>query len=96
MNAERYSQILIYHVLQSGTHLIGNGLICHLENDPNHTHNAIKAYVIRKTHNGTLSIMDWPPQSLEVDNTEAMWGHIDGEWKKRKPKSKERAMNVLQ
>lgn len=54
MNAERYSQILIYHVLQSGTHLIGNGLICQLENDPKHTHNAIKAYVIRKTQWNTI------------------------------------------
>lgn len=36
--------------------------------------------------------MDWPPQSLDLNITGAMWDHFDREPNKRKPTS----LNVLQ
>lgn len=33
-------------------------------NDPKHTASEVEAYLNRRTHNGTPSVMDWPPQSF--------------------------------
>lgn len=32
--------------------------------DPKHTASEVEAYLNRRTHNGTPSVMDWPPQSF--------------------------------
>lgn len=62
MKLERY---ILNHAIAS----IGKALIFQQDNDPELTVNAVKAHVdtkkINKTHtqNGTLSIMDWLPQS---------------------------------
>ena len=37
-----------------------------------------------------------PPQSLDVNSTEAVWDHLDREWSKRQPTSKEALWDVLQ
>lgn len=33
--------------------------------------------------------MDWPPQSLHLNITEAVWDHLDTDWTKKEAASKE-------
>lgn len=57
-------EILTEHAISSGDHLIGNDFIVQPYNGPKHTDNAVKAYLERKTHSGSLSVVDWFPQSF--------------------------------
>ena len=36
------------------------------------------------------TVMDWPPQTLDLNIIEAEWDHLDKERNKREPKSKEK------
>lgn len=55
MNAEKYGRILIH---QHG-------------NDFKHIVTAVKAYIDRKTQSGAQSVVDWPPQSPDLNVTKA-------------------------
>lgn len=57
-------------------------------NDPNQNINAVKAYLDRKTHNGTLSVIDSPPKSLDQIITEAVCDHLDDKHNRGQPTSK--------
>lgn len=58
------------------------------DNDPQPSVNAVKAYLDRKTHNGTPTVMDWPPQSPDLNIIGAVGDHLDRQWNKRQPTSK--------
>lgn len=96
MNAERYRQILIHHAVPSGKRLIGRNFTFQHDNDPKHTANIIKRYLEQKTADGTLTVLEWPPQSPDLNIIEAAWEHLDREKNKKQPKSKEELWNVLQ
>lgn len=53
---EKYGQILIH---QHG-------------NDFKHIVTAVKAYIDRKTQSGAQSVVDWPPQSPDINVTKAV------------------------
>ena len=78
------SPFTIYH---SGKRLIGNGFIFQHDNDPKHTANAVKSYLEIKTYLET--VMDWPPQSLDLNIIETVWNHLNRERNKIQLKSKE-------
>lgn len=64
-------------------------------NDPKYTPIARKVFFDRKAHSGTPSVMDWPPQSLELNIFKAGWDHLDT----MEPKAaniERRALNVVQ
>ena len=96
MNAEKYRQLLIHHAVPSGKRLIGNGFIFQHDNDPKHTSNVVKAYLQKKEEAGTLTVLDWPPQSPDLNIIEAVWDHLDRERNKMQPSSKEELWHVLQ
>lgn len=67
------------------------------ENDPSkHTSNTVKAYLDRKTHNGTLSVIDWCPQSPDLKIIEVVWDHLNREHNKRQPIPKEKFFCLVQ
>ena len=49
----------------------------------------VKSYLERKTDDKTLTVMDWPPQSPDLNIIEAEWDHLDREINKGQLKSKE-------
>lgn len=69
--------------------LIDNSFIFQHGNDPKHTTNVVKAFLNRKIHNGTLSVMNWPPQSQDLNLFEEVWNHLDREQKKSQSTPKE-------
>lgn len=54
----------------SGKHLIGKRFVSQHDNDSKHT---AGVYADRQTHNGTLSVTDWPPQSVDLNVIEEVW-----------------------
>ena len=55
----------------------------------------VKSYLERKTTDKTLTVMDWPPQSPDLNIIQAVWDHLDRERNKGQPKSKEDLWEVL-
>lgn len=39
----------------------------------------------RKANNGTLLVIDWPSQSLNLSIIEVVWDHLNREWNKGHP-----------
>lgn len=72
-----------------GRKRLGNSFIFQNDNDSKHIANAVKAFLDRKAHSETLSVMDWPPQSPNLKIIEAVWDQKMANIKKR-------ALNVLQ
>lgn len=81
-NAERYRQVSIHLTVPSGKCMISNNYIFQHDNDPTHTANAVRAYLVRKTHSGAPSFISWLLQSPDFNLTETMWDHLNTEKKK--------------
>ena len=96
MNAAKYKQILIHHTIPSGKRLIGNKFIFQHDNDPKHSAKIVKSYLQRKTVDETLTVLDWPPQSPDLNIIEAVWDYLDRERNKKQPKSTEELWQVLE
>ena len=96
MNAAKYKQILIHHAILSGKRLIGNKFIFQHDNDPKHSAKTVKSYLQGKTVDATLTVLDWPPQSPNLNIIEAVWDYLDRERNKKQPKSTEELWQVLE
>lgn len=64
---QKYHQILTHHVIQSEKCMTGNSFLFKHDNHPKLTVNAVKLQLGRKTHNETLWVMDWLPQSQDLN-----------------------------
>lgn len=64
-------------------------------NDPKYTADAVKSYPERNTADKTLTVMDWPPLSRDLNIIEPLWEHLDREINKRQPIYKEEFSELL-
>ena len=55
----------------------------------------VKSYLVRKTSDKSLTVMNWPPQSPDLNIREAVWDHLDRERNKQQPKPKVKLWEVL-
>jgi transposase len=87
MKKEEYHSILQRHAVPSGLRLYGQGFVLQQDNDPKHTSKLCKNYLESKQEAGTLTILDWPSQSPDLNPIELLWEKMDREIKKKKPTS---------
>ncbi|KAL7830624.1 hypothetical protein SRHO_G00317510 [Serrasalmus rhombeus] len=76
LNQHGYHSILQRHAIPFGWRLVGPSFIFQQDNDPNDlTSRLCKGYLTKKESDGVLRQMTWPPQSLDLNPIEMVWGH---------------------
>ena len=77
MNAEQYVDILKDNLLssmeESGISL--EDVIFQQDNDPKHTSKRAKEWM----EDNNITLLDWPPQSPDLNTTEHLWNHMKKE-----------------
>lgn len=87
LRKEQYHNILQRYAIPSGMQLIGHGFIFQQDNDPKHTSKLCTGYLERKEGDGVLEIMNWPPQSPDLNPIELLWDELDRKVRDLKPTS---------
>lgn len=95
LNKEQYHSILQRHAIPSGLKLIGPGFIFQQDNDPKHTSGLCTKYLQKKQNENILQIMDWPPQSPDLNPIELLWDELDRRVKDLHPTSIPTLWNCL-
>jgi hypothetical protein len=96
LTAAKYKQILIHHTLPNGRALIGNNFVLQHDNDPKHTAMVVNQYMENKTGDGTLTVLDWPAQSSDMNIIKQVWTYMEQEKVKRAPTNLQQLWEVLQ
>jgi hypothetical protein len=92
LNARRYVNILSTQLLPSLTRLSPDGnFIFQQDNDPKHTADTTQAW-LRTKH---ITVLDWPPQSPDLNPIENLWSFLDQRAKLRRPNSDEELFDTL-
>lgn len=80
MNAEMYRDILESHMLPHfRSNMPENSLFQH-DNDPKHTSRLVRSYL----EEANIDVLEWPPQSPDLNPIENLWDLVDREIRKRK------------
>lgn len=96
MRKEQYHQILKNSAIPSGIGLIGYGFVFQQDNDPKHTSNLCRNYLESKENEGVLQLMDWPPQSPDINPIELLWDELDRQVREMRPKSQTHLWQCLE
>lgn len=91
-----YHSILSRYALPSGKQLVGHGFVFQQDNDPKHTSHYCMNYLKMKQESGELSLMEWPPQSPDLNPIELLWEELDRQVRKECPTSSEKLWDILQ
>src|SRR4029434_1826942 len=92
MDKKVYHNILVRHRIPSGSRLIGPGFLFQEDNDPKHSSNYCQNYLRQKESAGTLKMMDWPPQSTDLNPIEQIWGELENKLDRSFVHSKEKPL----
>ena len=79
LTKERYRQILIRQMRPSAGQLCGDTSIFQHDNDPKHTAHIVKNYLIKQQ----IEMLEWPPQSLDLNRIENFWAELNRKLNKR-------------
>ena len=60
----------------------GDNFIFQDDNDPKHTAHIVKNYL----RNHQIEMLEWPPQSPDLNPIESLWAELNRKLNKRKPK----------
>lgn len=96
LKKEGYRDILENHAIPSGIRLLGQNFIFQQDNDPKHSSKLCKDYLRHLEEEGTLKIMEWPPQSPDLNPIELLWEELDRQVRKSAPTSTTEMWNKLQ
>lgn len=72
MNRHKYLDILDNHAFQSGDKIIGESFIFQQDNAPCHKSRMVMQFLI----GSGVEILDWPPQSPDLNVIENVWSYI--------------------
>lgn len=96
LKKEGYRDILEQHAIPSGTRILGQNFVFQQDNDPKHSSKLCKEYLKRLETEGILKIMEWPPQSPDLNPIELLWEELDRNVRQLAPKSAATMWNALQ
>lgn len=95
MRKEHYHQILQRSAIPSGIGLNGYGFIFQHDNDPKHTSKLCTNYLQSKEDEGVLEVLEWPPQSPDINPIELLWEELDREVRMMKPSGEKSMFDCL-
>ena len=95
MDKKQYHSILHRRAIPSGKQLCGRGFTLLQDNDPKHSSNLCKKYLKKKERQGELQLMEFPPQSPDVNPIENLWDHLKREKMRHTVTSKDMLWAVL-
>ena len=92
MNGEMYKNILNDHLVNEYADDLPLGWIFQHDNDPKHCCKLVKSWLSEQY----IKVLEWPPQSPDLNPIENLWGTIKRAVSARKPANKGDLWQIIQ